>query len=98
MERLAGSESRRSRCIIQTLISTAHTESKDMSNKTQWDVEVAAMLAAVDWAREREKDQTPLRLQDLADHYAAKNDLPQVMVRSTAREIIKQRLGITFVH
>lgn len=29
------------------------------------------MLAAVDWARERELDRTPLRLQDLADHYAA---------------------------
>ena len=66
-----------------------------MSNQTQWDVEVAGMLAAVDWARERELDRTPLRLQDLADHYAAKKNLSEVMVRSTARELIKQRLGIS---
>lgn len=66
-----------------------------MSNQTQWDVEVAGMLAAVDWVRERELDRTPLRLQDLADHYAAKKNLPQVMVRSVARELIKQRLGIS---
>lgn len=45
---------------------------------------------------EPELDRTPLRLQDLADHYAAKRDLPQVMVRSTARELIKQRLGLQF--
>ena len=68
-----------------------------MSNQTQWDVEIAAMLAAVDWAREREMDRTPLRLQDLADHYAAKKSLPQVIVRSTARELIKQRLGLIVV-
>jgi hypothetical protein len=52
------------------------------------------MLAAVDWAREREGDRTPLRLQDLADHYAAKKNLPHVMVRSTARELVKERLGV----
>jgi hypothetical protein len=66
-----------------------------MSNQTQWNAEVAAMLAAGDWARERELDRTPLRLQDLTDHYAAKKGLPKVIVRSAARELIKQRLGIT---
>lgn len=66
-----------------------------MSNKTQWDVETAALLATTVWVQEREIDRTPLRLQDLADHYARSKNVPQVMVRSCAREIIRQRLGIT---
>jgi hypothetical protein len=65
-----------------------------MSNQTQWDVESAAMLAAGVWMREPELDRTSLRLQDLADHYASRKDLPQVMVRSAARELIKDRLGV----
>lgn len=66
-----------------------------MSNQTQWYVEIAAMLAAVDWAKG--DDRSALRLQDLADHYAAKSSVrvPQVMVRSTARLLIKDRLGVT---
>lgn len=64
-----------------------------MTNQTQWDVESAAMLAAGEWIAGADK--RPLRLQDLADHYAAKRGLPQVMVRSTARELIKQRIGIS---
>ena len=65
-----------------------------MSNRTQWAVECAAMLTVSDWVQQQEPDRTPLRLQDLADHYAAKRDLPAVMVRSTARELIKERLGM----
>lgn len=80
--------------VVADTTSTALTGAEAVSNQTQWNVEVAAMLAAVDWARERELDRTPLRLQDLADHYAAKKNLPQVMVRSTARELIKDRLGV----
>ena len=61
-----------------------------MSNQTQSDVEGAALLVCHDWMSSGER--TLERLYGLADERAARKELPKVMVRSTALQLLRQRV------
>ena len=59
-------------------------------NNTQFQVTIAAQLAGSDWVAEGAR--TLERLHQLADAYALKKNLPAVMVRSHALNILRDRV------
>lgn len=60
-----------------------------MSNQTQADVESAAHLAAMEWVTSGAR--TLDRLNAIADEKAKYRDVPALMVRSTALNLLKER-------